>query len=302
MANQLHLHLAQRILIHARLEGLTPGHHLTEASLQRLFGTSRAPVRAALAYLAERGFVVRHPNRGYFLGDSVAAAPTTGGEGPAVAESHDEPAYLAIAADRLAKRLPEAVSESELTRRYGVPRDRLRRILERAANEGWIERRAGRGWAFLPMIDSPRAYAESYHLRHVLEPAGLLAPTFVPDRAVLARLTAQQEFIRAEGHRTLSDVELFETNNAFHEGLAAMSGNRFLAQVIARQNQLRRLVEYRQNPDRDRVRRQNEEHLRILARLAEDDRAGAAEEMARHLAGALEEKLRAPVFIADGAP
>src|SRR5215218_4888203 len=139
MANQLHLQLAQRFLTHARTEALPPGHHVTEASLQRLFGTSRAPVRAALAHLAERGFVVRHANRGYFLADTAPPAAEKKGM-PAAITGHDEPVYLAIAADRLDGRLPEAISESELTRRYGVPRDRLRRILERAANEGWIER------------------------------------------------------------------------------------------------------------------------------------------------------------------
>lgn len=291
MANQLHRHLAQRILTHTRTEGLQPGHHLTEAALQRLFGTSRAPIRAALAQLAGQGFVLYHPNRGYFL-----AAPGGAGEAAEPSGDHDEPSYLAIAADRLGGRLPESVSESELTRRYGVPRDRLRRILERASKEGWIERRAGRGWTFLPMIDSPRAYAESYELRQVLEPAGLLAPTFVADRAVLARLTAQQHFVHDEGHRTLGDAELFETNSGFHEALAMMSGNRFLAQTIVRQNQLRRLVEYRQNPDRTRVRRQSAEHLDILAHLAGDDRRSAAEAMLRHLRGACDEKLCAPVF------
>lgn len=75
-----------------------------------------------------------------------------------------------------------------------------------------------------------------------------------------------------------------------------MSGNRFLAQAIIRQNQLRRLVEYRQNPDRTRVRRQSAEHLDILAHLAGDDRRSAAEAMLRHLRGACDEKLCAPVF------
>lgn len=192
------------------------------------------------------------------------------------------------------------LGESEAMRRYGLSRARLGRILDRVAKEGWIERREGRGWAFLPMIDSVEAYGESYELRRILEPAGLLGASFALDRAVLAALTAQQEMVHRGGWRTLGQIALFETNARLHEGLAGMSGNRFLAQAIARQNQLRRLVEYRQTLNRDQVRRQNDEHLAILGKLAAGDREAAAVLLGEHLGGAKKVKARASLFGAAG--
>ena len=52
----------------AIIEGrLKPGNHLTEASLTRLLGVSRTPVREALILLEREGLVVAEPNRGVFV-------------------------------------------------------------------------------------------------------------------------------------------------------------------------------------------------------------------------------------------
>ena len=48
--------------------------------------------------------------------------------------------YFEIAEDRLAGKLPQQVTENELMRRYDLPRSRLVKILNRIAQEGWIER------------------------------------------------------------------------------------------------------------------------------------------------------------------
>lgn len=290
---QLHLQLAQRILLHARVSGLTAGHHVTETSLQELFGTSRGPIRAALMHLAEKGFLEKKPNKGFFL----TQLPGNGADAVDVLpEGEDERAYLTIAADRLDGKLPETVTENELMRRYGLPRYRLHRLLRRITAEGWIERKSGHGWSFLPMIDSVRSYSESYELRRMLEPSGLLSAFFEVNRPALAQLREQQQFIQTSGHLTLGQIELFETNAHFHETIAEMSGNRFLVQTIARQNQLRRLVEYRQTVDRNRVRRQASEHLAILDALQLPDPQLAASLLERHIGNARKEKARSELF------
>jgi DNA-binding GntR family transcriptional regulator len=296
MTNELHRQLANRILIHIRALGLPTGHHLTEASLQALLGTSRAPIRAALALLAAEGVLDQRRNRGFFVGDPAAPQALD----PARAEPEgDERIYLAIADDRLTGRLPAVVSEPDMMRRYDIPRSQLRRILTRIGREGWIERREGRGYSFAHLIDSIEAYRESYELRQMVEPAGLLAESFALDRSALAQLTAQQEFVRDGGWRTLSQIELFETNSRFHEALARMSGNRFLVHIVERQNQLRRLVEYRQTINRTQVIGQNTEHLAILDRLHVEDVSGAARLLSDHLGNARTRKAKAGVFAAD---
>jgi DNA-binding GntR family transcriptional regulator len=292
--NQLHRQLAQRILVRARMEQLPPGHHLTESSLQKMFGTSRGPIRAALTYLAARGFLEQRPNRGFYVLNTDNAADVA--IAPHANVFDDEQLYLKIAADRLTAGLPESVTEAELMRRYDIQRNRLRRILSRIAIEGWIQRKAGHGWSFLPMIDSVEAYTESYELRQFLEPQGLRSNSFRLDHEALARLKSRQEFLHNTGYLTLGQIELFISNSEFHETIARMSGNRFLAQTVARQNELRRLIEYRQTLDRDRVWRQTGEHLDIIAKLEAGNLNEAATLLDRHIAGALQEKARPQYF------
>ena len=295
--SSLHTLLANRVIAHVRQERLPAGHHLTEQSLEKVLGTSRSPVRGALAHLAQQGIVeTRPPSRGYFLArDADAIAP--GRDDPAVAS--DDEAYRALAQDRLFGDLKSVVTEIELMRRYRLTRQRVNRLLDRVANEGWIERRTSKGWSFLPMIDGSRAYAESYELRRLLEPSAMMLPSFAIDSAVLRRLRQQQEALVDDGHRTATHSELFVANASFHEALAALSNNRFVHQTIVRQNQLRRLIEYEEIDDRSRVRRQCEEHVSIIALLERGERAQASVLLERHLANAATEKVALLVRAAE---
>jgi len=267
--------------------GLTVGHHLTEASLQKVFGTSRGPIRAALSYLETEGYLEHRPNKGFYL---ARLDDDPGHTNPLASAPEDERLYLTIAADRFAGEIEDRVTEIDLMRRYGVPRHLLHRILSKIAIEGWVQRCAGHGWSFLPMIDSVQAYRESYELRRIVEPAGLRSATFELDKPRLAELKKQQEFIHSTGYKTLGQIELFIANSVFHEALAGMSGNRFLAQTVARQNELRRLIYYRQTLDRERVWRHTSEHIEIIAKLAANDVESAANLLDMHIGGALIEK------------
>ena len=89
-----------------------------------------------------------------------------------------------------------------------------------------------------------------------------------------------------------SSIAFFEMNAAFHEGLAAGSGNRYFVAAIQRQNRLRRLSNYDWKHGRERVEVNCREHLEMLARLDAGDYELAALLMQRHLAVA--SRLRAP--------
>ena len=291
--NALHREIAQRILMHVRMERLPIGAHLTETSLAQVVGTSRGPIRGALGHLASAGYLERRPGQGFFL---ARTEPKAGKAAEALAVAANEQLYLKLAEDRLRGRLADSVTEADLMRRYDIPRHTLRRILTRIVNEGWMQRRTGHGWAFLPMIDSVEAYRESYELRRFLEPQGLRSPTFKLDRAVLSEQRDRQEFLHSAGYKTLGQVELFKSNSDFHEALALMSGNRFLAQTVVRQNELRRLIEYRQTLDRDRVWRQTGEHLAIIDLLEKGLLERAAKALDKHIGGAVTEKARPELF------
>ncbi|GGE50499.1 GntR family transcriptional regulator [Agaricicola taiwanensis] len=295
--NPLQRQLANRIVMHVRAMGLPVGHHLTESSLQDVLGTSRAPIRAALGHLAAEGLLQRIPNRGFFVNEAIF---TVALDPRSTESSSDDQLYFAVAEDRLNGVFGPVTTEAELMRRYGVGRAPMQKVLARVVREGWIERREGRGYLFTPLVDSLEAYRENYELRAILEPAGILSPRYSPDREKLKLLQDQQEVVRDGGWQTLSQIELFETNARFHEVIASMSGNRFLAPIIARQNQLRRLVEYRQILNREQVRRQNEEHMEILAALGADERDRAASLMSDHLLNAKARKAKIAMFTNEG--
>ncbi|NYT64054.1 GntR family transcriptional regulator [Alcaligenaceae bacterium] len=287
--NSLHVTLAHRVIEYIRTERLQAGHHLTEQSLEETLGASRSPIRGALAYLVQKGIVSpQPPRRGLFLTRNAADLGVIDNELTTTAE---EQCYLALARDQLAGRLPAVLSENEAMRRYSLTRERMRRVLARAANEGWIEQRASKGWSFLPMIDGPQACEESYALRLALEPAAMLMPGFAIDSDILRRIRTQQQALAGGGYRTAGHVEMFQANATFHEALASLSGNRFIVQTIIRQNQLRRLLEYRETDDRERVRRQCEEHLAILDLLERGERGAAAQLLTSHLGNASHDKV-----------
>jgi DNA-binding GntR family transcriptional regulator len=80
-----------------------------------------------------------------------------------------------------------------------------------------------------------------------------------------------------------SSIALFEMNAAFHLGICSASGNRYLAEAMHRQNQLRRLSNYNWKHGRERVIVTCTEHLEILDRLISGENEVAAALMRRHL-------------------
>jgi DNA-binding GntR family transcriptional regulator len=281
--------LATRILSYARLSDWQPGHHLTEDSLLPILGTSRSPVRAAMAWLEASGVLERRPNKGFFL----RALPPAALEPETVeTEADNEKVYTAIAMDRLSHALPDQVSENELIRRYGLSRAQLRHVLARITSEGWIERKPGRGWAFQPLIDTLEAYQENYRFRQMIEPVAMRSPEFQVEIEKIDGLRHQQVHVRESGYRSMSQIELYEINACFHDALAQMSNNRFFVQTLQRLNQLRRLIEYGQPLDRQRVRRICDEHVEILDELKAGSIESAARLLELHLSNAIVEKIR----------
>jgi DNA-binding GntR family transcriptional regulator len=285
---QLQAHVMREILAQARRDNLKAGEHLAESVLADRLGTSRSPVNAALRHLVQLGALMHDLNRGYFLTKDAASLVDLARR---LSAQPDDPLYVAIASDRLARKLPDEVNEADLMRTYEVSRCVLRKILSRIQQEGWIEKSRGHGWQFLPMIDSPQAYEESYMYRAAIEPMGLMSPALQIDPLELASLRRQQLYIVEGGFKTMTPIELFESNGQFHETLARWSGNRFIQQGVRRTNQLRRLVEYRQAArDRGPRRTQAQEHLGILEALAVNDQLRAASLLRAHIEGARQGK------------
>ena len=285
----LQTRVARDVVSLVRRENRIAGDHLVESTLARQIGTSRSPVNAALRFLTQSGVLAHDLNRGYFL---LRDARDLEDLAHRFSVLPDDPLYLRIAEDRLAKALPDEVGEIDLMRRYGISRSVLRKVLARIQKEGWIEKSVGHGWLFLPMIDSNAAYEENYLFRILLEPAALSCERFRVDREALVGQRRQQELIADGGYERMTAIELFEANSGFHEVLASWSGNRFILQSLRRANQLRRLVEYRHAASGREARRvQIVEHLEILDAIESGNMTKAATLMRQHLEGARQAKV-----------
>lgn len=278
--NALTTKLAMRTIELARRNNWEPGHHVTEALISRELGVSRTPVRKALKFLEEMGVLRGERNRGFFLEKSGTALKRVA---PAAAPDDEEDIYLRIGNDRLRGKLPAELGEAELMRRYEISRSQAQRLLHRMFGEGLIAPKPGRGWVFEPVLDSLEAHNESYRFRITIETGALLEPTFQVNKAELEALRREQQAMLAGDILKLSRVQLFETGSRFHETVVGWSGNRFFTDAIRRQNQLRRLIEYRAHMDRSRLTKQCQEHLKLLALLEEGRVEDAVAFLRRHL-------------------
>lgn len=149
---------------------------------------------------------------------------------------------------------------------------------------------------FLPMIDSPKAFEESYDFRLAIEPAGILNPLFRADLPILEECRKQQAFISGEGYKFMTQFELFEASARFHKTIAICSRNRFAAQTVRRLNQLRRLIEYRHAKIRPARKQHAENHLEIIDAIHAGNFIGAASLMREHLGKSRQGKISQDLF------
>jgi DNA-binding GntR family transcriptional regulator len=261
------------------------GHRLTEQALADALGVSRSPVRKALSYLETLGAVRSEPNRGYSVAREPARLRRLRVAGD---DESDEAVYMRLAEERLAGALPAEVSETELMKRHDLKRLQVQRVLGRMAREGLVERKAGRGWAFRPLLSTVESHRESYRFRMIIEPAALLEPTFRIDRAAFARVRREQEQMLDGGIETWSAAERFRVGAEFHETLVACANNRFLLDALRNVNRLRRLIEYPGHTKapqqaRERLHRQCREHLHLLDLIEAGERIEASFALRQHL-------------------
>ncbi|MBO0904834.1 GntR family transcriptional regulator [Jiella sonneratiae] len=273
--------LANQILDVIRDARFEPGHHLREQALSDLLEVSRTPVRAALQLLAERGILEAKRNQGFFLKAHPNDISRLDVEIPATS---DQDLYSQIVRDRLAERLPASFLQSDVARRYDVDRATFQRTLARLVDDGLLQKNAGRGWSFMPTLNTDLGLRSSYEFRRIVEPSSFGLTTFRVDASAAERARLQHLYLIS--HPDLGEVDrrqLFETDAQFHEMLAEFSGNPFCLQAIQQQNRMRRLLEFGSYSNRRRVKDWCREHLAILDAVTKGETRRAAELMVLHL-------------------
>lgn len=267
---------------------LPSGSHLGTETLAQRFNVSRSPVREALRLLADSEVIEQVPNRGFFVGRGSIAAQLVG----AAAERLQTPddVYFAFAEDWLNDRIPGDVTELFLREKYRLTKAETQDMLSRAAREGWAEPKPGYGWRLRPVAKTTETFEQIYRFRAVIEPAALLEPGFVFDRAIHDTLRRVQTKMLEGDARRMPPEALVQAGAQFHEELIKMSGNVMFFQALERANQLRRLLEYRTNVNRQRFEVQCADHLHILDLVQRGENLEAAHFMKKHLSGALAAK------------
>lgn len=271
--------LVRRIIDLVHEDGLTPGDRLKESLLAERLKVSRSPVRAALARLEADGIVEHRPNRGMVL---LATPP----QSSAAEEPQHEDMLVTIARLRREGLLDDQFAEAELMRMTGEDRARVREALTTLEGLGALRRRSGYGWEFSVETRDAAARAESFRFRMLIECAAILEPGFHLEPDWIKSIRDRHEQMKQAEWTDRSSIILFEMNAEFHEGISRASGNRYLADAMQRQNQLRRLSNYNWKHGPGRVVVTCNEHLEILSRLESGDNDVAAALMRSHLLGA----------------
>ncbi len=297
--SRLQVELAARILRVLKERGAGPGHHLVEQEFCQLFGVSRTPIRGALKLLAEQGSVEARPNRGFVLVEPVTVAPVVEPLNPQ--EEAEQALLVALAEARNTGKLANDVTQQDLCRQFDVKPPTVLRALRHLSDLGLVERKAGNGWTFNPLLHSVRAQSESYKFRCAVEPAVMLQDTFELDLDWAKDTRARHMAFRRRSFRDFRPVEFYEMNSNFHEMLARCSGNRYLLDAVRRQIQLRSFLNYYWHYGPARVLASIDEHMAILTALEAGDNRLAAQSMIEHLTASSKHTTQGPEGMSDGA-
>jgi DNA-binding GntR family transcriptional regulator len=171
----------------------------------------------------------------------------------------------------------QSLTERGLEQRFAASRTPVRAALTRLESEG-LAKRDGRGWIVAPIDLEEIGLIAEY--REALETATVRLATERATEAQLAAVRALLDEPRSDDERTVLRV-----GGDFHEELAALSGNRLLAEGVhgAMVRLARtRWLEVRTTEARDQASR---EHHAILDAVVAGDAARAAELVADHIRG-----------------
>jgi DNA-binding GntR family transcriptional regulator len=279
--------ISQKIMGLIDTGDIAMGSHLSVPKLAETFDVSRSPVREALVYLEQKGVLQQKQNRGFFVKDDYTPQADTKQE---LSEELDLPEYYQLAEDWLRDEIESEVTELFLMKRYNLTKSQLSTVLARGISEGWVERKQGYGWRFLPVAKTKTALEQIFSFRMVIEPMAILEPTFNAPQEKINEIRRELEMLLESGIERLSPTQLQLAGYRFHETIIAFSNNPFFEISLRNVNRMRRLMDYRIMDDRNRYYAEVKDHMRILALIESGQRIEASYTMKQHLSVALDNK------------
>ncbi|PWK41312.1 GntR family transcriptional regulator [Pseudomonas sp. B21-040] len=274
-----HLELARRILEHTQETGLVAGAPVAEQALARTFQVSRTLIRGALKVLLEENLLSHEAGKGYRL----AALPTGQHFNAALPQAEEEELATSVLRDRMAGRLGDSISISELMRRYDIGRPAAQKALAQLSESQAIERGPGQSWLFRPSLNNLAALEESLKFRLILEPEALLNPNFNADPQRLSLLRSAMQLLLASPVEHFDIQQFRELDISFHELIAQSCGNRFIGDALLQHQSLRRLPNLLPTVSVHRLQEALREHLQIIAHIERGQLEIAADVLRLHL-------------------
>lgn len=295
----------------AIIDGRLPaGAVLVESALAGMFGSSRSPVKQALAALEAEGLVRRFGGRGMAVGAAaadrrIAVTPDLLRLG-ALAEARDDgwtALYYRVERDIILASLSgrPRVNELALARHFGVGRTVARNLLLRAQAVGILSKDGNAPWQVVP-LDRPRI-EHLYELRIALEPPLLRAAVgSIPEDEIAAMETRLTEAARMIPTLDITGLDSLETD--LHVTCLGYSPNTEMAEALRRTRPLLVVGKHIQDalPGRPGIDPFMDEHLAVL-RAARAKEAGAAcAALRQHLMSSQDKAIRRlEAFHADRA-
>lgn len=227
---------------------IPPGAVLKEAAVATHLGVSRAPVRRALAMLADRGLVRPADGQGYVVGEARAKPLSARELHDILAEATDDinrsatwERIFARVSEEITSLLPFGtyrIQEAELGDHHAVSRTVAREVLWRLMDVRLIEKDRKSHWIAGQM--TARVVRDTLEMRRILEPQALanVAPTL--DRgwldALARRIEAAVARFPACGAAEIDAIE----NDMFRTMYAGLRNARMLGSI--RRNQVALIV------------------------------------------------------------
>lgn len=197
--------------------------------------------------------------------------------GPRVDDIYDQVKAMAVS---FRLRPGDRLNEVALSKDLGVSRTPLREALNRLVAERLFDFRPGQGFFCRPL--DPQGVFDLFELRQIIEVAAV--------RAACEKATDDElQMLRDDLYATGLDItglaveEAVSRDEAFHLGIARLSGNAELLQTLTRINERIRYIRWI-SMSLDRVQRSKSEHKRVMQALLERDADEAAQALSAHIA------------------
>lgn len=281
------------ILAEAIADGrIAPGTVLLEGPLAEIFGSSRGPVRQALARLGRERKVRRFEGRGHLVGDAAparGAAVTAATLGLADAPERRVAAWEAIftAVERAVIHRAAfgrfRVNELELARHFAVGRTVAHDVLTRLAALGMVDKDERRRWTVVPL--DARRVEDLYEMRGHLEPPALLHAAPRLAAADVCRWRARAAGLAAR-YPAVVPGEMDRLEQDLHVDCLGYCGNRELVAALERTRSVLTLSKHVLGqalplPEREPF---VDEHIAVFDALAAGRAEAAADLLRGHLA------------------